>query len=42
MSAKLGRSDKRRFTIAVVLVVVAEAVAGNVFVNVACYLGGCG
>jgi hypothetical protein len=41
ISAKLG-SDKRRFTIAVMLVVVAEVVAGNVFVNAACYLGGCG
>lgn len=41
ISAKLG-GDKRRFTIAVVLVVVAEIVAANVLVNAWCYLGGCG
>ena len=41
LSATFG-SDRRRFVVALVLVVVAEWVAYNVFVNAACFLGGCG
>lgn len=41
ISATFGR-DKHRFILAVLLVVVAEAVAANVVDNAACFLGGCG
>ena len=41
IAATYGR-DTRRFLVALVLVVVGELVAFNVFLNAACFLGGCG
>ncbi len=35
-------TTSRRFMTAMLLVIIAELVALNVFLNAACYLGGCG
>jgi hypothetical protein len=40
-SATFG-SNRRRFFIAMALVVFAEVVAANILINTACFLGGCG